>query len=176
MFRFLSVLLCLVSLTACTIRPATDYNVDQDFSQYKDFAFAPLAEDAVLSIDEQRIQAELVKQLQNKGLQAVELEQADMLVAYRIDEATELEAIGGNFTFGMGSRHGMIGVSSPDRYKERKYGKLVVEFIDPKAKSLIWRSISQSKLGETMGPERRAEFIQKQLGLMLESYPPKPEA
>ncbi len=176
MFRFFGVLLCLIFVTACTVRPATDYNVDQDFSQYKDFAFASLAEDAVLSIDDQRIQAELAKQLQTKGLQVVDVEQADMLVAYHIEEATELEAIGGNFTLGMGSRHGMIGVSSPDRYKERKYGKLVVEFIDPQAKSLIWRSISQSKLRETMGPESRAEFIQKQLALMLESYPPKPEA
>lgn len=176
MFRFLSVLLCLLSVTACTVKPATDYNVDQDFSQYKDFAFAPLAEDVVLSIDEQRIQAELVKQLQNKGLLAVELEQADMRVAYRIDEASELEAIGGNFSFGVGSRHSMIGVSSPDRYKERRYGKLVLEFIDPKTKSLIWRSISQSKLTETMSPEKRAAFIQKQLSLMLENYPPKPEA
>ncbi|GDY26160.1 DUF4136 domain-containing protein [Agarivorans sp. Toyoura001] len=173
MYRLFIIACLSFTAAACTIKPAVDYNIDQDFSQYKDFAFAPMPEDAVASIDGQRIERELDSQLKAKGLQVVELEQADLLVDYRIDTATELESYGGSFSVGVGRKHGAIGVSSPDRYKERKYGKLVVEFLDPETKALVWRSISQSQLRETMGPESRAKFINEQVALMLENYPPK---
>ncbi|MGY5451632.1 DUF4136 domain-containing protein [Agarivorans sp. MS3-6] len=172
MYRFF-IIACVASLTvACTVKPATDYNVDQDFSQYQDFAFSPMPEGAVVSIDAQRIERELTSQLKMKNLQAVTIEQADLLVDYRVDTATELESYGGSFSVGVGRKHGAIGMSSPDRYKERKYGKLVVEFLDPKTTSIVWRSISQSQLRETMGPESRAKFISEQIALMLANYPP----
>ena len=173
MFRIFAIACLSFMAAACTVKPALDYNVDQDFSQFKDFAFVPKPEDAVVTIDGQRIERELTAQLQAKSIPAVALEEADLLVDYRVDVATELESYGGSFSVGVGRRHGAIGVSSPDRYKERKYGKLVVEFFDPATNALVWRSISQSQLRETMGPESRAEFINKQIALMLENYPPK---
>ncbi|WP_432463972.1 MULTISPECIES: DUF4136 domain-containing protein [unclassified Agarivorans] len=174
MYRVFSIALFTLLSVACTIQPATDYQVGQDFSQYHHYAFVAGADDAVQSLDEQRIKAELAAQLEQKGLQMVAAEQADLLVDYRVDSASELEALGGSFSVGFGSRHSAIGMSSPDRYKERKYGKLVVELLDQQNQTIVWRSISQSQLKETMGPESRAKFIAEQITLMLAQYPPQP--
>ncbi len=63
--------------------------------------------------------------------------------------------------------------SSPSRYREYKYGKLVVELIDNDNNKIVWRSISQRKLTETMTPKSREEFIDEQVFEMFKNYPPQ---
>jgi len=64
-------------------------------------------------------------------------------------------------------------MSSPTRYRERNYGKLVIEFLNPASQSIVWRSISQSPLNETMGSAKRTQFISAQIKLMLSNFPPQ---
>ncbi len=175
MLRIVLSALLSLSVLACTVKPATDYLVEHDFSQYKDFAFVRAPEDAVASIDSSRIESAVVAQLKQKGLRQTDVKSADLLVDYRVDSATELESFGSSLGFGVSRGRGSIAMSTPTRYRERKYGKLVLEFLDPASQSIVWSSISQSQLKETMGPDKRAEFITKQIDLMLSTYPPQPK-
>ena len=68
------------------------------------------------------------------------------------------------------SRYG-AGVSTPTRVKEKKYGKLSVNLIDTQTNDVVWRSVSQRQLTETMDSEERNEFVQDQVQQMFEEYP-----
>ncbi|WP_019614126.1 DUF4136 domain-containing protein [Psychromonas ossibalaenae] len=177
MLRIFTAFLLVLSISACTIKPATDYVIGHDFSQYKNFAFAAPLEDETVSIDGSRIEKAVALQLSRKGIKQTGRQQADLLVDYRIDSATELESYGSSIGIGVsrgrGRGVGTIGMSTPSHYRERKYGKIVIEFLNPLSSSVVWHSISQSQLGETMGPEKRAEFIKTQVELMLSTYPPQ---
>ncbi|WP_026958445.1 DUF4136 domain-containing protein [Aliagarivorans taiwanensis] len=164
-------------LAGCTVKPATDFDATQDFSQYRSFDFLPFPEGQPKGLDDRRLENALGQQLQLNGLTRDE-QAPDLLVAYRIDEAFILEEQGGasvSYGVGFGSRRSGVGMvmSSPVRLQERRYGKLVVELIDPGAESVVWSSISQSQLRETMKPEAREQFIQRQLELMFEAFPPQ---
>ncbi len=57
--------------------------------------------------------------------------------------------------------------------KEKKFGKLSVELIDAKSNDVVWRSVSQRQLTETMEPADRDVFVQEQVHKMFEEYPKK---
>ncbi|PKH04491.1 DUF4136 domain-containing protein [Psychromonas sp. MB-3u-54] len=173
MSRIIILVLLSLSVLACSVKPATDYVIDHDFSQYQHFAFVATPKDGLVSIDSPRIEHALITSLGEKGIRQTTKEQADLLVNYHIDSATELESYGSQIGVGIFSGGGSIGMRSPIRYRERHYGKLVIEFLNPTSQSIVWRSISQSPLLETMGTVKRAEFITVQIELMLSNFPPK---
>jgi hypothetical protein len=172
MLRIIAAVLLTLSVSACSVKPATDYMIGHDFSQYKNFAFVAPPKDVVVSIDSARIEDALIRSLSQKGISQTTKEQADLLVEYHIESATELESYGSNIGVGIFSGRGGIGMSSPTRYRERNYGKLVIEFLNPTSQSIVWRSISQSPLNETMATDRRTQFISAQIKLMLSNFPP----
>ena len=173
MLRIMISILLSFSVLACSVKPATDYVIGHNFSQYKNFSFVVPPKDTVVSIDSSRIEQALVESLSQKGIIQTTKEQADLLVSYHIDSATELESYGSSIGVGIFSGRGSIGMNSPTRYRERNYGKLVIEFLNPTSQSIIWRSISQSPLNETMGTVKRTEFINAQIKLMLSNFPPQ---
>ena len=173
MLRIMISVLLSFSVLACSVKPATDYVIGHDFSQYKHFAFVAPPKDEVVSIDSSRIENALVASLSLKGISQTTKEQADLLVDYHIESATELESYGSSIGVGIFSGRGGFGMSSPTRYRERNYGKLVIEFLNPTSQSIVWRSISQSPLNETMGTDKRTQFIAAQIKLMLTNFPPQ---
>lgn len=175
MLRIIILFLFSLSVLACSVKPATDYVIEHDFSQYKNFAFVAAPKDAVVSIDSSRIEHALTMSLSEKGISQTTQEQADLLVNYHIDNTTELESYGGRIGVGIFSARGGIGMSSPTRYRERNYGKIVIEFLNPSSRSIVWRSISQSPMNETMATVKRMAFITAQIKLMLSHFPPKRE-
>ncbi len=50
---------------------------------------------------------------------------------------------------------------------------LLFKKLNPASKSIIWRSISQNKLTDTMSAQQRNDFIVKEIALMLSDYPPQ---
>lgn len=173
MLRFITPLLLCSFLFACTATPVSDYALNHDFSQYKTFTFVTSPEKSVSSIDSKRIENETAAQLKVKGLSQTETQSADLQINYRLEMTTEIESNGGTFGFGIGLGRAGIGMSTPSSYNENHYNKLVLEFINPASKSIIWQSISQNKLTETMSAQQRNDFIVKEITLMLSDYPPQ---
>jgi len=171
--RLIFPLLLCSFLIACTTTPVSDYALGHDFSQYKTFTFVIPPESAVVSIDSKRIEDETAAQLKVKGLSQTQPQSADLQINYRLEMTTELESNGGTFGFGIGLGRAGIGMSTPSSYNENQYNKLVIEFINPASKSIIWRSISQNKLTDTMSAQQRNDFIVKEIALMLSDYPPQ---
>ena len=171
MLRLFFTALCVLSLSACSVTPATDYRSDSDFSKYSTFVVLP--EGAIDSIDGSRIRDAVIIQLEQKGLSKTDIESASLQVLYRIENETEIQSSGGSGSFGYQfGKKSSVRMSTPVNYYERKYGKLVLELLDSNSQSIIWKSISQNKLNETAKPETRTEFINKEIALMLSAYPP----
>jgi len=173
MIRLLFITLLALSITACAIKPATDYRSSQDFSQYTTFAFAALPEGVADSLDNSRIREAVVSQLENKGLSQVDLKDADLQVLFRIEDESEIEGFGSAASFGFSRNKMGVAMSTPVQYHENKYGKLVLELLDTNTQSVVWKSISQKKLQETTRVEKRTQFINDEIVMMLAEYPPE---
>lgn len=172
MIRLSFITLFTLMLSACTIKPATDYRSPHDFTQYTHFALKASPEGATESIDSNRIQEAVTLLLKQKGLNKADTKDANLQVRYRIEDETEVEQSGVSAGFGLSPGKGSIALCTPPQYYERIYGKLVLEFLDPSSKSIVWRSISQRQLRETITGAERTEFIKKEITLMLNAYPP----
>ncbi|MDF5662779.1 DUF4136 domain-containing protein, partial [Vibrio parahaemolyticus] len=126
--------------------------------------------EAPTSIDGRRIEQGLAEQLEGKGLIKVN-SGGDLYVHHDIVEESELVSSGSSVSFGYGWNSFGVITSSPERYKERKYGKLVVELVDAKANQVVWKGVSSRKLSESMSSEKRESLIQEEIAKMFESYP-----
>ncbi len=158
-------------LAGCSLAPRTDFNSNIDYDQYVSYQFVNA--EAPRTLDGQRIENALNSQLPIKGIQSVDGDLAPLMIQYRIDDETELQSYGTSIGFGYTSRNAGIGMSTPERYREVKYGKLVIEFIDTETNQIIWQAISQNRLTESMSPIKREAFITKQVEQMLLQYPPQ---
>ncbi|BCB44542.1 MULTISPECIES: DUF4136 domain-containing protein [Vibrio] len=155
-------------VSACTT-VTTDVDKQADFSAYRTFDFGAQAETPT-SIDGRRIEQGLAEQLEDKGLIKVN-SGGDLYVHHDIVEESELVSSGSSVSFGYGWNSFGVITSSPERYKERKYGKLVVELVDAKANQVVWKGVSSRKLSESMSSEKRESLIEEEIAKMFENYP-----
>jgi len=169
---FRSACLCLL-LIGCSADVSTDYNRQINYSQFKTYQFAAPPSQTAVSLDATRVEEAITTQLANKGLQHASETSADLTVKHYIENQSDFESYGTSVGFGYASRNVGIGFSSPTRYKEYKYGKLIVELIENTSNQVVWRSVSQRRLTETMTPSSRIEFIDKQISEMFKQYPPQ---
>ncbi|MEI6897921.1 MAG: DUF4136 domain-containing protein [Psychromonas sp.] len=172
MLRLIVTALLSLSLFACAVHPTTDYIANKDFSQYTHFAFPPSLEGMPNSIDSTRIKNAVTMQLEQKGLIKTTIEKANLQIFFRVKSETELKptAISSSFAY---SRHrGTLRMNIPENYYKYQYGKIVLEFVDPGTQSIVWQSISQRELQETITTDKRNQFINSEITLMLNTYPP----
>ena len=168
MWKGLLATLFAISVTACTT-VTTDVDKQADFSSYKTFDFGEQSETPT-SLDARRIEQGLATQLESKGLSRVQ-SGGDLYVHHDIIKESELVSSGSSFSVGYGWNSFGVITSSPERYKEKKYGKLVVELVDTKANQVVWKGVSSRKLTESMSTEKREELISEEVTKMFENYP-----
>ncbi|MBR9786391.1 MAG: DUF4136 domain-containing protein [Vibrionaceae bacterium] len=155
-------------MAACTT-VTTDVDKQADFSSYKTFDFGEQG-GAPTSIDARRIEQSIRSQLEVNGLAKVPSD-GDIYVHHDIVQNTEFVSSGSNISFGYGwNRFGVV-TSSPERYRERKYGNLVVELVDMKANQVVWKGISSLKLTASMDSEKRERLIAEEIAKMFENFP-----
>lgn len=172
MLSFLRPVLISVAIVGCSADVATDYDTQVNYYQFKTYQFATSPANTVITLDSSRVENAITAQLDNKGLTA-EPSAADLTVKHYIQQQSDFRSYG--TSLGVGYRHRNVGVAytTPSRYREYRYGKLVVELIDNDNNKIVWRSISQRKLTETMTSKSRDEFIDEQVFEMFKNYPPQ---
>ncbi|MDV6249991.1 DUF4136 domain-containing protein [Vibrio sp. EA2] len=155
-------------MAACTT-VTTDVDKQADFSSYKTFDFGEQG-GAPASIDARRIEQSIGSQLEANGLARVSSD-GDIYVHHDIVENTEFVSSGSNISFGYGwNRFGVV-TSSPERYRERKYGNLIIELVDKKANQVVWKGLSSRKLTASMDSEKRERLIAEEITEMFENFP-----
>lgn len=164
------VVLLFVFASCSTVRVASDYDTNADFSGYKSYAFfKPGIDKAEVSdLDKKRILRAIDAELANKGLQ--KSENPDVVISFftkakeRIDVYQNHYGWGGHWGWGWG--HPWYNSSV---YKTTE-GTLYIDIIDAKTNELVWQGVGTAPLvKENM--EKKEERIRLIVAEILKKYP-----
>jgi hypothetical protein len=174
--RRLIQMLALIAAAGCTppLTVDSDYDVSTDFSKYKTWTWLPGAKPSEKDIDtlsEQRIRAAIEAELPKRGL-AKAGDGADLSVTFKISVQHKIEQSSASIGIGYGWGPAHVGVSkSPTRSYDE--GTLILDLVDPKTKTLVWRGTAVGTVHKDSPPEERQKNIQNAVAYLLEDYPPK---
>src|SRR5690606_23054309 len=98
------------------------------------------------SLDNNRIAAALRRQLAARNVKEASRDQADVWVAYRVEQERNLEKSGVSFGFGLGTGNLGMGVGTGPKAKEVIEGRLVVDMVNPKTQQVVWTAKSNESL------------------------------
>ena len=150
-----------------------DYDTATDFSKYKSWNWLSGTKPSEKDIDnltQKRIQEAIEAELPKRGL-AKAADGADLHAVFQISVQRKIEAspVSVGVGYGWGPAH--IGVS---KQATRTYdeGTLVVDLVDPKTKTLIWRGTAKGTVHPDASPEERKARIHEAVAYLLEGYPP----
>jgi hypothetical protein len=154
----------------------TDFDPTVDFSRFKTFAFTGLTDldqRGMLdnSLMRQRLENMIGRELQQKGLTQVGLEQnPDLLVHYwvGVKDKQQLQSTGPAYGgYGYGWRAGYGGGVSTYEYRE---GTLITDLVEPTKRNLVWRATVVAELGDST--KENVELSEKALKKAFADYPP----
>jgi hypothetical protein len=147
-----------------------DYDKAANFSTFKTYAWVRgtnLADE----LNHKRITNAVDAQLRSRGLTRVETSaNPDMLVAYHASFDTDLQITG--FSSGWGGYRFAGNRSGSARAEEILIGTLVVDMVDAKTKTIVWRGMGSKELDVKASPEKRDKNIDKAAAKLFKNYPP----
>ena len=173
----LALVTCIVMVgCAAPLTMDFDYDTAADFAALKTYDWMPATGNA--AADEllvKRIRNAVDSQLQAKG-HAFAAGTPDFLIAMELSGKT---AYGGSTGVGVSvgvpvGRAGRISVGG-GRSKpiEKKEGTLVLDFLDAKTKSLVWRGTASGAVRPAASPEEQQQRINEVIAELLARFPPK---
>lgn len=161
-------------LTSCTsVRVASDFDKNVDFSQYKTFAFYKAGIDKVeiSDLDKKRILRAIETELFAKGFSLSDNPDLMVSIFTKSNEQVNVNQYNAGWGYGWGwgySPYMMGGMASVSRHTE---GTLFIDLIDAKKKELIWQGEGQGILTQNSGDKEKriSEFVSE----ILQQYPPQ---
>jgi hypothetical protein len=171
-------LLCLVlfALGCSSISVTTDFDQKVDFTRISTYSWLPNPEAPSAGIEAELAQNTLVEgrvkravdaQLAAKGIRKT-TQDPDMLVAFHTGVEDKVDVRSWGYGYGYGWGYGGSGVTTIN-YQE---GTLILDFIDPKTKELLWRGLGKKVLSQSTTPEKSEKVINEAVQKILEKYPP----
>ena len=168
----LLLLLVLVATSCSSVRVASDYDKNANFSQLKTFAFYKTGIDKaeISDLDKRRILRAIESELLAKGF--TKSENPDMLVSIFTKSREKVNVYNNGFGpygygWGWSPYYWNTGYSSVSTSTE---GTLYIDLIDANKKELVWQGMGTGYLTQKMDKkeERIKEFVSK----IMEKYPP----
>ena len=178
------VAVCVLAVGCSNIKVQSDYDPAIDFSRYGAYAWIPEpaaadGEDPRIAGDDllrQRIERAVDAGLSAKGMRRVDAAgDASLLVTEHVSVEQKLRVNTTHYGYGYGG-WGYYGYGGPaysdTRVDQYEQGTLILDFIDPGTKSLVWRGMAKKRLREAQTPEEREREVQRVVAAILEKYPP----
>jgi hypothetical protein len=174
-------LFCFVS--CATFNVSYDFDPEIDFSRIKTYDWMPIPEKAQMNeLTLKHIKHALNMQLETKGLRLTS-ENPDMLIAVHGGKEKRVDTQEWGYAYdydyshtGPFPRRIFREPAGPDYMQYRRgidtyeyeIGTLILDFVEAKKKSLIWRGTSVG----VIDPSKTSEQINEVVTKMLENYPP----
>jgi hypothetical protein len=161
---------------ATPLAVTSDYDTAADFSALKKFDWMPATGNA--AADEllvKKFKNTVDVQLQAKG-RTMSADNPDFLIAMDLSGKS---TYGGSTAVGMSvgipvGRAGTVSVGGgKSKPHEKKEGTLVLGFLDPKTKSLLWRATATAEVKASATPEEQQQKINEVIAAMLAHFPPQ---
>lgn len=183
-------LLPLWLLSGCgnVIRVDADYRLDYDFSRLRSYAWldtsSPPSADIRIDNDlyRERVVAAVEQELETRGFVKARDSAPDFLVTWfgAIDRRLRSETINYFYSRHWGGHRPLIygpwggGFSNTQIY-EYEVGTLIIDFVTPQQKRLVWRGTGQSRLSPGRSPREITESVAKTVAAILGQFPPPAE-
>lgn len=160
--------------SCCSVRVATDYDKNVDFSQYKTYAFYKTGIDKVeiSDLDKKRIMRAIEETMAAKGF--TKSDKPDVLVNIFTKARQQVDVNTFNAGWGYGWGYGWNPYfwggnnTSVSTYTE---GTLFIDLIDARKKELVWQGEGEGVL--TKDVEKKEERVKEFVSKILEKYPPQ---
>jgi hypothetical protein len=173
----LALVLCMaVSGYAASLTANYDYDTAADFTALKTFNWMPATGNA--AGDElliKKIRSTVDIQLQAKG-RTLSADNPDFLIGMELSgKTTHSGSTGVGVSVGIPvGRMGRVSVGGgKSKSHEKKEGTLVMDFVDAKTKSLVWRATVTDAVDPSYTPEEKQKQINEVIAAMLAHFPPK---
>lgn len=164
--------LTFVSATGRAQDVSYDYDKAANFSTFKTYTWVrgtPLNDE----LNHKRIVNAVDAQLATKGFSKVEMGGSpDVLVAYHATFNKNLQING--FSSGWGGYRFGANRSGTARVDEILIGTLVVDMVDARSKTIVWRGTATKEVDLKASPEKREKNISKAAEKIFKNYPPTP--
>lgn len=168
-------MLLLVVASCSTVKVATDYDKNANFSTYKTFAFFKTGIDKaeINDLDKRRILRAIEAELLAKGF--TKSDEPDLLISLFTKSNQRVDVY--NNSWGMGA-WGWGGFYSPwgwgynqqPNVTTNTEGVLYIDLIDANKKELVWQGMGTGYLTQNM--EKKEALIQEFVSKIMEKYPP----
>ena len=170
-----AVMIVVIGCAATPLAVNYDYDTAADFTSLKNFSWMPPAGNA--GSDDllvKRIKNAVNVQLQAKGRTEVP-ENPDFLIAMQLSGKTVHEGSKGvgmsvGIPVGRAGSLSVGGGKSKDVVKTE--GTLVLDFVDAKTQSLVWRATASAAVTPAASPEEQQARINEVVAEMLKRFPP----
>ena len=169
-------MLCIAATGYAAPAVTSDYDTAANFDALKTFEWMPATGNA--AGDEllvKRIRNTVDVQLQAKG-RKITADNPDFLIGMELSGKT---ITGGTTGVGVSvgipvGRMGRVSVGGgKSKTSEKKEGTLVVDFVDAKTKSLVWRATVTDAVDPSASAEQKQKKIDEVIAAMLAQFPPK---
>lgn len=172
------IVFCVISLSlgCSSISVSTDFDDKIDFSKFSTYSWMPSPQTPSQAIQKElasntlvegRVKRAVDAQLPAKGLRKT-TEDPDILVAFHTGVEDKVDVQSWGYGYGWGWRYGGGGITTIN-YQE---GTLILDFIDPATKQLMWRGVAKKVISEKTTPEKSEKEISEAVQKILEKYPP----
>ena len=188
-FRSLVCTLCGILLAASfsgcvtTFETGSEQSPDANFARRSTFRFVPdksqAAAEAVASGPDWRavIGQDILAALNAKGYRFFPNRQTDLLVAYHIvlvenENVTTLDNyLGYQLTAGQAAQADLARFQDPNHPGEASKGTLIIDFIDPKKKVLLWRGWAKTKFDRNQSGDKLQALAKEAVDRILAKFP-----
>ena len=179
-------------LSSCvSVRVASDYSRETNFTEYKTYAFYKTGIDRaqISDLDKKRILRAIDAEMASRGF--TKSQSPDILVSIFTKEREQVDVYNNNFGFGRfgGFGYGGFGFGgfgfggfyNPWLYgggafgpnvSTRTEGSLFIDLIDAKNKELVWQGRGIGTLKQTDDIDKKEQRIQEFVAEILQAYPP----
>ncbi len=165
--------------SACTAaRTTSDYDPSVDLTPLDVYAWLPPLEpagDSAAQTDtllRDRIRRSVDSVLTARGFRKVVAEEAEFLVQHHISVDRKLDVDSTHVGYGHGPWFGGGGIYVGTTVWPYDEGTLIIDFVDPTDKELLWRGTGRSRLNTASSPEKRERRVRAVVEAILAQFPP----
>lgn len=171
----LPLLLLFAMVTSCSsVRVASDYDKNANFSSYKSFAFYKTGIDKaeISDLDKRRILRAIESEMLAKGF--TKSENPDLLVSIFTKSREKVNVYNNGWgPYGYGWGWSPYYWNNYNTVSTSTEGVLYIDLIDASKKELVWQGVGTGYLTQNM--EKKEERIQEFVNAIFEKYPPGAE-
>lgn len=169
--RIATLALAVTAVACSTLEVNTDYAPGTDFSKYKTFTVKQGAA-SKNPIAVERFQQALGNALTARGLRQVP-DGGDLFLFshFSLGKETQLNTYGYG-GWGGGWRYGGMGGMQTTTVQEIPTGTVVIDLVDSKTSTAVWRGMAKDTISTSATPEERQQKANEVAQKLFENYPP----